>query len=147
MPVHGAQVSGEVLQQDGKAVKGIKLSGKWDEELRVTMPDGSERLLWRVSPPAADPSRYMPLHTLGTAHQDATASEQAECLAAQLPALTQTALHVTQPCQSCITQTASQMIYFPSMQHCSSTDDNHAHNSGLCATVSAWIDTGQTGET
>ena len=54
VPVHVAQVSGEVLQRDGKAVRGVKLAGKWDEELRATMPAGSERLLWRVSPPAAE---------------------------------------------------------------------------------------------
>ena len=62
------QVSGEVLQQDGHAVKGVKLAGRWDEELRVTTPDGSERLLWRVNPPAVDPSRYIPLKALSPPH-------------------------------------------------------------------------------
>ena len=51
------QVSGAVLQADGQPLTGLKLAGKWDRELSVQLPDGSSRLLWRVNPPAADPSR------------------------------------------------------------------------------------------
>jgi hypothetical protein len=50
------QVSG-VVEKDGVALKGVKLHGKWDRELHADLPDGSSRLLWRVNPPAADPSR------------------------------------------------------------------------------------------
>ncbi|KAK9916628.1 hypothetical protein WJX75_005072 [Coccomyxa subellipsoidea] len=51
------EVSG-VVEKDGVALKGVKLRGKWDRELHADLPDGSSRLLWRVNPPAADPSRY-----------------------------------------------------------------------------------------
>ena len=51
------QVSGNVLDAEGQPLKGLKLAGKWDRELITHMPDGSSRLLWRVNPPAADPSR------------------------------------------------------------------------------------------
>lgn len=54
-------MSGVVQEPDGKAMKGMKLSGKWDQELRAHLPDGSQRILWRVNPPAADPSRCRPL--------------------------------------------------------------------------------------
>lgn len=51
------QVSG-VVEKSGQVMKGVKLRGKWDSELHADLPDGSSRLLWRINPPAADPSRY-----------------------------------------------------------------------------------------
>lgn len=46
-----------MVEKNGVAIKGVNLRGKWDRELHVHLPDGSARLLWRVNPPAADPSR------------------------------------------------------------------------------------------
>ncbi|BDA41111.1 Oxysterol-binding protein-related protein 1B [Coccomyxa sp. Obi] len=51
------EVSG-VVEKGGQLMKGVKLRGKWDSELHADLPDSSSRLLWRVNPPAADPSRY-----------------------------------------------------------------------------------------
>ena len=35
-----------------------RIEGKWDESLTAIMPDGSKQLIWKVNPPAADPTRY-----------------------------------------------------------------------------------------
>ena len=51
------QVSGSVVDPQGQPLKGLRLAGKWDHEIVAHMPDGSSRVLWRVHPPAADPSR------------------------------------------------------------------------------------------
>ena len=50
------QVAG-TLEKNRTAVELPRIEGKWDESLTAFMPDGSQQLIWKTSPPAKDPTR------------------------------------------------------------------------------------------
>jgi hypothetical protein len=51
-----AQMRGNV-EQDGEVMEGVTIFGTWHEGLYATMPDGSQRTMWKNKPLPADPSR------------------------------------------------------------------------------------------
>lgn len=58
-PPRLAQVEG-TLEKNHEVLDFPRIEGKWDESLTATMPDGSRRVIWKTSPPAADPTRSPP---------------------------------------------------------------------------------------
>ena len=55
------------MEKNGHAQSLPKIDGKWDESLTASMPDGSKQLIWKVNPPAADPTRWDLPHYLDLA--------------------------------------------------------------------------------
>ena len=52
------QVEG-AIEKNGQVQSLPRVEGKWDESLTAFLPDGSKDVIWKVNPPAADPTRYL----------------------------------------------------------------------------------------
>ena len=55
-PKPALQVKG-TFEKNGHALDHPTISGKWDETLTATMPDGSQKVLWQINPPAKQQTR------------------------------------------------------------------------------------------
>ena len=51
------QVVGHI-ERDGVRLQKPVIRGQWDAELVADLADGSQRTLFRINPPPAEPNRY-----------------------------------------------------------------------------------------
>ena len=52
----GVQVKGW-LERNGSKLDAPRIQGKWDDAMYAEMADGSQQLLWKISPMPANPTR------------------------------------------------------------------------------------------